>query len=70
MNKKPKPNPATAHSAAKPPFQPPSSAKNASAIPAQHPKPPNTGLAAQSASETAERDKKLDLILHRFAKLL
>jgi hypothetical protein len=43
--------------------QPPPSPRT----PARQNKPQVT---AKSASEAAEREKKLDLILHRFAKLL
>jgi len=70
MNKTPKPNPATAPVAANSAFQPLSSGKKLPPLPNQAPKPTKAELAAKSASEAAERDKKLDLVLHRFAKLL
>jgi hypothetical protein len=70
MNKTPKFNPATAPGATKGQFQPLLSGKKAPPLLAQAPKPTKAELAAKSASEAAERDKKLDLVLHRFAKLL
>ena len=70
MNKAPKPNPATALSATNGPIQPLSSPKKTPPLLTQAPKPTKAELAAKNASEAAERDKKLDLVLHRFAKLL
>ena len=70
MNKTPKPNPATAPSAATGSFQRLLSVKKTPPLLAKAPKPTKAGLAAKRASEAAEQDQKLDLVLHRFAKLL
>lgn len=70
MNKAPKLDLASAPAAAKGPFQALSGTKKSQSLPAPAPKPTKAELAAKSATENAERDKKLDLVLHRFAKLL
>ena len=70
MNKTPKPNPAPAPGAADAAFQPLSGGKKSPRLPAHAAKPAKPGLSAKGSIEAAERDKKLDLILHRFAKLL
>ena len=70
MNKTPKPNSATVPRATKGSFQPLLSGKKTPPLLAQSPNPTKAELAPKSASEAADRDKKLDLVLHRFAKLL
>jgi len=70
MNKTPKPNPATAPCATNGATPPLLAGKKVPPLLTQTPKPTKAELAAKTAFEAAERDKKLDLVLHRFAKLL
>ena len=73
MNKIPKTNLAQARSKELSAIQPLSAGKKPPVpppVPARVLRPTEAALAAKGATEAAERDRKLDLILHRFAKLL
>jgi hypothetical protein len=73
MNKPSKPKPAPAASTPQGTIQAISNGKKATP-PAQAtasaPTTTSAEQAAKDAAEAAERDRKLDLVLHRFAKLL
>ena len=70
MNKTSKTNSASAPGAANAAFHPLLGVKKAPPLLAPATKSPRSEVAEKNAAEAAERDKKLDLVLHRFAKLL